>query len=135
MRRRSCRDPPYSRLRFAYWNQGCLSVLASPMRGGLRKFVVFFGYFASLLFVAMLSKKRMGRLSFAVGVAGAGVAVAQQDVMASIAGAFSIGFSRLYTAGDRVQIGDIRGDVIDIARLERVRLQLLARFPVYLGRD
>ena len=107
---------------------------------------------------------RLGRLSIAIGVAGAGVAVALQDVLASIAGAFSIGFSRLYGAGDRVQIGDTRGDVIDIGLLrttlievgnwvssdlyswpdrsppqqhglERIRFQLLARIPVYLGRD
>jgi hypothetical protein len=43
---------------------------------------------------------RLGRLSFAIGVAGAGVAEALQDLLASIAGAFSIGFSKLYAAGD-----------------------------------
>jgi small-conductance mechanosensitive channel len=105
----------------------------------------------------------LGCLSFAFGVVGAGVAVALQDVLASIAGAFSIGFSKLYAMGDRVQIGDTRGDVIDIGLLrttlietgnwvcrdlyngrivrsptvpfERVGFQLLARIPVYLGRD
>ena len=88
--------------------------------------------------------------------------MALQDLLASIAGAFSIGFSRLYTVGDRVQIGDIRGDVVDIGLLrttlmeigtwvsrdmysgrvvrvpeqyglERVRFQLLPGIPVYLG--
>jgi small-conductance mechanosensitive channel len=32
--------------------------------------------------------------------------VALQDVVASVAGAFSIGFSKLYPVGDHVQIGD-----------------------------
>jgi hypothetical protein len=59
----------------------------------------------------------LGRLSVTLGVVGAGVAVALQDVVASIAGAFSIGFSKLYAVGDRVQIGDTRGDVIDIGLL------------------
>jgi small-conductance mechanosensitive channel len=80
----------------------------------VRKFLVFTGYFTILLFVTILFEDRLGRLSFAVGIAGAGVAVALQDVVASLAGAFAIGFSRLYTAGDRVQIGDTRGDVIDV---------------------
>ena len=80
----------------------------------VRKFVVYCGYLAILLFLAILFEDRLGRLSFALGIAGAGVAVALQDVLASIAGAFSIGFSKLYTVGDRVQIGDTRGDVIDI---------------------
>jgi small-conductance mechanosensitive channel len=89
----------------------------------VRKFVVFCGYLAILLFLALLFEDRLGRLSFALGVAGAGVAVALQDVLASIAGAFSIGFSKLYTVGDRVQIGDIRGDVIDIGLLRTTLME------------
>ena len=73
----------------------------------VRKFVVFSGYVSILLFLAILFEDRLGRLSFAFGVVGAGVAVALQDVLASIAGAFSIGFSKLYAMGDRVQIGEI----------------------------
>src|SRR5579863_8973842 len=89
----------------------------------VRKFVVFSGYLAILLFLAILFEDRLGRLSFALGVAGAGVAVALQDVLASIAGAFSIGFSKLYAVGDRVQIGDIRGDVIDIGLLRTTLME------------
>jgi small-conductance mechanosensitive channel len=65
----------------------------------------------------------LGRLGFALGLIGAGVAVALQDVLASIAGAFSIGFSKLYAVGDRVQIGDTRGDVIDIGLLRTTLLE------------
>src|ERR1700681_1269894 len=83
----------------------------------VRKFVVFSGYLTILLFLAILFEDRLGRLSVTLGVVGAGVAVALQDVVASIAGAFSIGFSKLYAVGDRVQIGDSRGDVIDIGLL------------------
>src|ERR1700685_4445693 len=89
----------------------------------VRKFVVFSGYLSILLFLAILFEARLGRLSFALGVAGAGVAVALQDVLASIAGGFWIGFSKLYTVGDRVQIGDIRGDVIDIGLLRTTLME------------
>jgi small-conductance mechanosensitive channel len=89
----------------------------------VRKFVVFSGYLLILLFLIILFEDRLGRLSFAVGVAGAGVAVALQDVLASIAGAFSIGFSKLYAVGDRVQIGNTRGDVIDIGLLRTTLLE------------
>ena len=89
----------------------------------VRKFVVFCGYIAILLFLALLFEDRLGRLSFALGVAGAGVAVALQDVLASIAGAFAIGFSKLYAVGDRVQIGDTRGDVIDIGILRTTLME------------
>jgi small-conductance mechanosensitive channel len=90
----------------------------------VRKFVVFSGYLVILLFLAMLFEDRLGRLSFTVGIAGAGVAVALQDVLASIAGAFSIGFSKLYAPGDRVQIGDTRGDVIDIGLLRTTLMEI-----------
>ena len=83
----------------------------------VHKFIVFAGYLCILLFLAILFEDRLGRLSVTLGVVGAGVAVALQDVVASIAGAFSIGFSKLYSVGDRVQIGDTRGDVIDIGLL------------------
>src|SRR3984885_12616274 len=89
----------------------------------VRKFIVISGYLAILLFLGLLFEDRLGRLSFAFGVVGAGVAVALQDVLASIAGAFSIGFSRLYTVGDRVQIGDTRGDVIDIGLLRTTLME------------
>jgi small-conductance mechanosensitive channel len=89
----------------------------------VRKFVAFSGYLATLLFLAILFEDRLGRLSLFLGIAGAGVAVALQDVLASIAGAFSIGFSKLYAVGDRVQIGDTRGDVIDIGLLRTTLME------------
>jgi small-conductance mechanosensitive channel len=89
----------------------------------VRKFVAFAGYISIILFLGLLFEDRLGRLTFAIGVVGAGVAVALQDVLASIAGAFSIGFSKLYTVGDRVQIGDTRGDVIDIGLLRTTLME------------
>jgi small-conductance mechanosensitive channel len=89
----------------------------------IRKFVVFSGYLSILLFLAILFEDRLGRLSVPLTVVGAGVAVALRDVVASIAGAFSIGFSKLYAVGDRVQIGDTRGDVIDIGLLRTILME------------
>ena len=89
----------------------------------VHKFIVFAGYLCILLFLAILFEDRLGRLSVTLGVVGAGVAVALQDVVASIAGAFSIGFSSLYAVGDRVQIGDTRGDVIDIGLIRTTLME------------
>jgi small-conductance mechanosensitive channel len=89
----------------------------------VRKFVVFSGYLAILLFLAILFEDRLGRLSVTLGVVGAGIAVALQDMIASVAGAFSIGFSKLYSVGDRVQIGDTRGDVIDLGLLRTTLME------------
>src|SRR5580658_495410 len=97
----------------------------------VRKVVTFTGYLVILLYLAILFEDRLGRLSLALGFAGAGVAVALQDVLASIAGAFSIGFSKLYAVGDRVQIGDTRGDVIDIGLLRTTLMET----GNWVGRD
>jgi small-conductance mechanosensitive channel len=59
------------------------------------------------------------------------VAVALQDLLASIAGAFSIAFSKLYVVGDRVQIGETRGDVIDIGLLRTTLMEVGS----WVGRD
>jgi small-conductance mechanosensitive channel len=67
--------------------------------------------FLSLCFFA----DRLGRVSFALGVAGAGLVVSLQDVITSFAGWVAIGYLNLYRAGDRIQIGETRGDVIDIS--------------------
>jgi small-conductance mechanosensitive channel len=43
------------------------------------------------------------------------VVVALQDVIASFAGWFAIGLSNLYAVGHRIQVGETKGDVIDIS--------------------
>lgn len=89
----------------------------------VRKFLGFAGYVAILVFVAILFEDRLGRLSFTLGVVGAGVAVALQDLLASMAGAFAISFSRLFAVGDRIQVGETRGDVIDIGLLRTTLME------------
>lgn len=90
----------------------------------VRKLVVFLGYCVGLLFLVTLFEDRLGRISFALGVAGAGVVVALQDVIASFGGWFAIEVSKLYSVGDRIQIGDTKGDVIDISILRTTVLEV-----------
>jgi small-conductance mechanosensitive channel len=85
------------------------------VRYRVRKFVIFAGYIAAVIFLAILFVDRLGRVSFALGVAGAGLVVSLQDVIASFAGWIAIGLSNLYRVGDRIQIGETKGDVIDVS--------------------
>src|SRR5208283_2847243 len=89
----------------------------------VRKFIVFLGYVFGILFMAVLFGDRLGRLGFALGIIGAGVAVALQEVIAGIAGWIAIGVGKLYAVGDRVQIGDTRGEVIDISPLRSTLME------------
>ena len=75
----------------------------------VRKIIVFAGYAVVILFITLLFEDRLGRVTFALGVAGAGLVVALQDVIASFAGWFAIGLSNLYSVGQRIQIGETKG--------------------------
>lgn len=81
----------------------------------VRKFVVFAGYVVALLFVTILFEDRLGRIALALGVAGAGLVVALLDPIASIADWLAISWAHLYSVGDRIQLGETTGDVIDIS--------------------
>ena len=89
----------------------------SSTRYQARKSVTLFGYFVAFLFVALVFSDRLGGFTVAFGVAGAGIAFALQEVISSIAGWVAVSFGGFYRTGDRVQLGGIKGDVIDIGIL------------------
>jgi small-conductance mechanosensitive channel len=67
----------------------------------------------AIIIIAQFSTSGTG-LAAGLGVAGAGVAFALQEVIVSIAGWVAIMLGGYYKIGDRVQLGGIKGDVIDI---------------------
>lgn len=89
-----------------------------------RKAVAFFGYFAAIVLILLIFAGQLGGLTVAFGVAGAGVAFALQEVIASAAGWVAVIFGGFYRVGDRVQLGGIRGDVIDIGVLRTTLMQI-----------
>ena len=90
----------------------------------VRKFVTFLGYIVSLGVIAALFSEHIPQLTVAFGFAGAGIAFALQDVIASVAGWLTVSFGGLYSPGDRVQLGGIKGDVIDVSILRTTLMEL-----------
>lgn len=82
-----------------------------------KKFGSYMGFFLTILLVIIVFSDRIGGLTVAFGVAGAGIAFALQEVIASFAGWLAIMFGGFYKTGDRVQLGGIKGDVMDIGVL------------------
>jgi small-conductance mechanosensitive channel len=82
-----------------------------------KKFGSFIGYFLSIVLFTVIFSDKLGGLTVALGVAGAGIAFALQEVIASFAGWLAIMFGGFYKTGDRVQLGGIKGDVMDIGVL------------------
>jgi small-conductance mechanosensitive channel len=96
----------------------------SEARYRLRKFIAFMGYVAAAVLISTVYSNRLSGLTVAFGVAGAGVAFALQEVIASVAGWLALTFSRFYSPGDRVQLGGIKGDVIDVGVLRTTLLEI-----------
>ena len=84
------------------------------LRYHARKVVSFFGYLVAILFAAAVFSAQFSRVTVAFGIAGAGIAFALQEVIMSIAGWVAIVFGDFYKTGDRIQLGGVKGDVIDI---------------------
>lgn len=77
----------------------------------------FIGFLLTVILITIVFSDKLGGLTVALGVAGAGIAFALQEVIASFAGWLAIMFGGFYKSGDRVQLGGITGDVMDIGVL------------------
>ncbi len=80
----------------------------------VRKFINFFGFILIIITISIIYSNQLGGLTVALGVTGAGIAFALQEVIASIAGWVALVFGKFYKVGDRILLGGIKGDVIDI---------------------
>jgi small-conductance mechanosensitive channel len=95
----------------------------SDMSYRLRKLIIFTGYVVIILFTIILYSDRLAQLTVILGVVGAGVAFALQEVIGSFAGWIAISFGQFYKPGDRVLLGGIMGDVIDISILRTTLME------------
>ena len=96
----------------------------SDTRYRARKAISFLSFLAGALLVAAVLSDQLGSFTVALGVAGAGIAFALQEVIASVAGWVAVSFARFYRTGDRVQLGGIKGDVIDIGVLRTTLMEV-----------
>ncbi len=70
-----------------------------------------------LICLAVVWRAFAGRVGIVLGLATAGLAFAMQEVIGAVAGWFNIVSGRIFRVGDRIQMGGVRGDVIDITPL------------------
>ncbi|MRR53142.1 MAG: mechanosensitive ion channel family protein [Deltaproteobacteria bacterium] len=101
-----------------------------------RKLIGFLGMLVGFVLITVVFSDRLGNLTVAFGVAGAGIAFALQEVIASIAGWAAISVGGFYSVGDRVQVGGITGDVIDIGILRTTVMEIgeWVKADLYNGR-
>ncbi|HNU07663.1 MAG TPA: mechanosensitive ion channel family protein, partial [Pyrinomonadaceae bacterium] len=99
-------------------------VKSSDIRYRIRKFTTFASYVVAAFLLTLVFSDRLSGLTVAMGVAGAGIAFALQEVIASFAGWFAVTFVSFYNPGDRVELGGIKGDVIDISFLRTTLMEV-----------
>lgn len=98
-------------------------IQTSNSRYRFRKAIGLFSYGVIIVFLISLFSENLKQVSVFLGIVGAGIAFALQEVIASIAGWIAIAFGQFYRPGDRVQLGGIMGDVIDISILRSTLME------------
>ena len=108
----------------------------TDLRYRIRKAITFVGYAIMGLLIVLIFSDSLGKLTVIFGVIGAGVAFALQEVIGSFAGWVAISLGQFYTPGDRVLLGGIMGDVIDISILRTTLMECGAwvKADLYNGR-
>jgi small-conductance mechanosensitive channel len=82
-----------------------------------RKFVRYGTGVAVFIVLVIMWQPFGGGAAAAFGLAAAGLTFAMQEVIGALAGWFNITVGRIFRIGDRIQMGGVRGDVIDITPL------------------
>jgi len=90
----------------------------------LRKIATNLATFISFIFVIFFWIKNVAALSVIAGGLGAVFVLALHGPLLKLFGWSIIGIKRLYTVGDRIEIGGLKGDVIDIRMLYTVLLEV-----------
>jgi small-conductance mechanosensitive channel len=89
-----------------------------------RKTTLYAATLLALAAVSVLWMENLRTISVVISVIGAGLVVALGDVFLCIAGWFLILIRRPYDAGDRIQIGEVMGDIIDIRLFQTSMLEI-----------
>lgn len=84
----------------------------------LRRVTLYTYIFLLIFLIGPIWIKSIQSITTFLGLASAGIAIAMHDTIANIAGWLFIVTIKPFKSGDRVQIGDTAGDVIDIRLLQ-----------------
>jgi small-conductance mechanosensitive channel len=80
-----------------------------------RKIVHYVVAAVTLIGLGILWRPFAGQLGLVLGLMAAGIAIGLQDLIGSLAGWFNIQSGSIFRVGDRVDVGGVQGDVIDIS--------------------
>jgi small-conductance mechanosensitive channel len=86
----------------------------SNVRYKTQKGIEVIGYLFLIILTISYFTGNVKDFTLAIGLFSAGIAITLQEIILSIAGSFYIFIVKVYKPGDRIEINNIKGDVIDI---------------------
>ncbi len=89
-----------------------------------QKAVEFFGYVLLTIVTISFFTGSIKDFALAIGLLTAGITITLQELILSVAGSFYIFFVGVYKPGDRIEINDIKGDVIDIDSIYTTMMEI-----------
>ncbi len=89
-----------------------------------KKWIKNSSYIISILVLLAIFSNQLGGLAVFAGALSVGIAIALQEVIVSVAGWMAATMGNFYRPGDRVQLGGIKGDVIDISVLRTTIMEI-----------
>lgn len=87
------------------------------LRYTTRKAVSLSGYLLSLVIAIAIFSNQLSNLPVLIGLLGVGLGFALRELIQSVIGWAVITFGNLYKPGDRIRMGGLMGDVMDIGPL------------------
>lgn len=87
------------------------------LRYKIRKTISFIGYLFVFIVVLSIFGAQMSNLTLVIGALSVGIGFGMRELIQSLIGWATVSFWGLYKPGDRIQMGGIMGDVIDISPL------------------
>jgi small-conductance mechanosensitive channel len=96
----------------------------SRVRYKSQKIVELFGYFVLVIVTISFFTGNVKDIALATGLLTAGITITLQELILSIAGSFYIFFVGVYKPGDRIEINNIKGDVIDVDSMYTTMMEI-----------
>ena len=96
----------------------------SQVRYKSQKIVEIFGYFLLILITISFFTGNVKDIALAAGLLTAGITITLQELILSVAGSFYIFFVGVYKPGDRIEINNIKGDVIDVDSIYTTMMEI-----------
>lgn len=90
----------------------------------VKKAISYISMLLTIILLLIIWFRDISNLSTIIGLASAGFAIALKDIISDLAGWTYIITKKPFTTGDRVEVGDLRGDIVDIGFLKFSMLEI-----------